>query len=165
MQTQTRVEASAALGCVVAAGTAALVAVGHAAWSAVVACADHSLLPDDDAADAALHAVAAVGGEVGELHEVLVPAWAQAGFVGEVEGADGVAEGGDGRGRVEKLQLGALEEGAETSAGREEVGVVAQDEFFEGGRGELVCSTAVGEALPAYAHGSVNTNEKEEGSS
>lgn len=98
MQTQTRVEPRAALCGVVAARTPPFVAVGHAAWRAVVACADHALLPDDDAADAPLHAVAAVGGEVGELHEVLVPAGAEACFVGEVEGVDGGAQGGDGGG-------------------------------------------------------------------
>lgn len=41
---------------------------------------------DEDAADAAFHAVAAEGGEVGEGHEVVVPGGPEAGGGGEVEG-------------------------------------------------------------------------------
>jgi hypothetical protein len=42
------------------------------------------------------------------------------------------------------------------------MGIVAQDELFEGGRCELILSTAVGEALPSHADGRVDADEQEE---
>lgn len=64
--------------------TAALVAVGHAPRCAIVARADDSLSPDNNASHSPLHAVASQSGQICKLHEVLVPAGSKARLVGEV---------------------------------------------------------------------------------
>lgn len=65
--------------------TSAFVAIRHAPGCPVVSGADDSLLPHDNAAYPALHAVAAECCQVCELHEVLIPAGSEAGLVGEVK--------------------------------------------------------------------------------
>lgn len=90
--------------------TSAVAAVGHAAGRPVVSRANNALLPHNNTADTALHAVAAVGSEVRELHEVLVPGGPEAGVVGEVEGPQRGVQRGLRGGGVEQLELGALEE-------------------------------------------------------
>jgi len=143
--------------------TATLVAVGHAPGRAVVPSADDSLLPDDDAAHSAFHAVASQGCQVCELHEVLVPARPQACLICEVQGPHSVSQGGNGGGGVEQLQLCTLEQRAQPGALGKQVGVIAQDKVFERRRREVVDGAAVLEALPAHADWGVDADEEEEG--
>jgi hypothetical protein len=62
---------------------------------------------DEDAADAAFHAIGALSGERGKRHKVGVPAWAEAGRGDDREGAESCVEGGDRREVVEDVQVGA----------------------------------------------------------
>jgi len=111
MQTETRIERRADLVRSIAPLTAAGIAVDEAARGAIVAGAYHAVLANEDATDASLHAIAAVGTELGELHEVGVPSWAEARFVGEVERAEGTVEVWQAGSGVEEAELGAVEEG------------------------------------------------------
>ena len=77
METEAGVERAG--GGSVAAGTAALVAVGEVARGAVVAGGDDAVVADEDGADAALHAVGAGRSQGGQVHEVSVPGGAEAG--------------------------------------------------------------------------------------
>jgi hypothetical protein len=130
VEAETGGEVGAALGGVVAARTAALVAVGHASRRAVVSRAHDAFFPHYDAANAPLHAIAPMGGQIRQAHEILIPGRSESRFIGEVEGSEGVAEGGDGGSRVEELELSSLEEGAPSRARGEEMCVVAKDEVF-----------------------------------
>jgi hypothetical protein len=96
--------------------TSAVAAVRHAAGRPVVACTYDALLPHNHAAYAALHAVAAVRGQVRQLHEVLVPAWAEARLVREVQRCQRGVEGWHRGGGVQQLELGALEQNLEAGA-------------------------------------------------
>lgn len=84
VEAEARVQASR--GAAVAAGTAALVAVGEVSRGAVVAGGDDAVVADEHGADAAFHAVGAGRGKGGEAHEVLVPGRAEAGGGGQVQG-------------------------------------------------------------------------------
>jgi len=128
MQTQTRRQPHARPSAVITPPAPALIAVPQPPRRAVIPRADDAASPDQHAADAPLHAVAALGGERGEPHEVRVPAGPQAGLVREVERAQGGVEGGEGGGAVEEAELGAVEERGEAGVRRVEVGVVAADE-------------------------------------
>lgn len=91
----------------------ALVAVDQPAGRAVVARGDDDAVGggDEHAADAALHAVGALGGERGEGHEVVVPAGAEAFRVEELEFAEVDVEGGEGVAGVEEADGGGGEVG------------------------------------------------------
>lgn len=176
-------ESDAALGCVVTARaysksafgrfrrgilvllTTTFIAVGHAPWRTIVPRADNSLLLDDNAPNPPLHTIASQSCKVRELHEVLIPARSQPCFVCEVQRPNSLPQRGDGCSRIQQLELGSLEEGTQAGALSEEVVIVAQDELLKCGRGQIVNSTAVLEALPSYADGCVNADEEEEGPS
>ena len=62
--------------------TSSLIAIRHAPWCAIVSSAYDPLLPHNHTADAPLHAIASVSGQVRQLHKVLIPAWSQARLIG-----------------------------------------------------------------------------------
>src|SRR5215469_14620876 len=113
MQTKTGVKGGTRVVRGIAPQAATRVAIGHATRSAVVAGAYDAELAHQYAAHAPLHAVAPVGGQLGQLHEVGVPGWAETGLVREVERPEGFVEEVEGGGRVEKTKLGAGEERGE----------------------------------------------------
>lgn len=86
VQAQTRGQADAAGTGRVAARTAAFVAVGQVARRAVVARRDDARVVHQNTPDAAFHAVAPLGGERGERHEVRVPCGPESDGGREVEG-------------------------------------------------------------------------------
>jgi hypothetical protein len=129
MQTETSVKGSPRVVRGIAPQTASSIAIGQAARSAVVACTYDAELAYQNAAHSPFHTVTAVGGQFGQLHEVGVPGWAEAGLVREVERLEGVMEGGERRGRVEETKLGTVEERCEPGLGSVEVLIVSEDEL------------------------------------
>lgn len=72
-----------------------------------------------------------MGRQVGQLHEVLIPARAEARLVGEVQRCERSVESRFRGRRVKELELGALEENLEAGIRGEQVLVVAEDKVFE----------------------------------
>ena len=128
--------------------TSALVAVDHASGRAIVTGAHDSLVTHNHTADAPLHAIAAVCCQICQQHKVLVPARSEARLICEVERFEGTVQRRLGSGRVEELQLGALEEDLKTNIRRKEVTVVTQDKFFQGRGRVLPRSTSAGYKQP-----------------
>lgn len=117
----------------VAARAAAVGAVGEGPGRAVVAGGDDAALPvDEDAADGALHAVAAPRREGGQGHEVAVPARPEPVVVGQVELAQGRVEVGEGVRGVEEADRRAGHELQGAVDGGVELAVGFGDEGFEG---------------------------------
>ena len=65
--------------------TSAFIAVGQVARGAIVAGTDHSIFPDYDTANPPLHAIASMGSQRRQLHEILVPAGPQSFLFEEVQ--------------------------------------------------------------------------------
>ena len=108
METETGRKVCSGTVSAVTARAASLVAVGEVARGAVVAGADDAEgWADEDGADASFHAVGAERGERGKSHEVHIPGGAEAGGVGQVEGAEGSVEGAQDGGGVDEAEVGA----------------------------------------------------------
>ena len=58
-----------------ASGTATIAAIRYSTRGAVVASGNDAVILDDDSADLSADAVAAAGDNVGNIHEICVPAW------------------------------------------------------------------------------------------
>ena len=139
--------------------TSALVAVGHAAWRAIVSSAYHALLPNYAATNSPLHAVAPQCCQVGQLHEVLVPTWTQAGFVGEIEGAYGSAQRVYRSGAVEKVELCSVGQSTQACVWSKLMVIVLGDKVEDGRRSSIVCRAAIMVPLPPHFDGGIDTDK------
>jgi hypothetical protein len=157
----------------VTARAAALGAVAKASRSAVVARADDAALAaDEDAADAALHAIGALGGQRGQRHEVGVPAGPEPVRVGNVQLAERGVQVGERRRRVEQSDRGARDERLQARLNVVEMLVILRHKGVQGQIGAGAGGGAGGhvrlaggsllEAAPAHRQRRVYRDEQEE---
>lgn len=159
VKTEAGREARASLCSIIATRASALVAVGHAAWRAIVSSAYHALLPNYAATNSPLHAVAPQCCQVGQLHEVLVPTWTQAGFVGEIEGAYGSAQRVYRSGAVEKVELCSVGQSTQACVWSKLMVIVLGDKVEDGRRSSIVCRAAIMVPLPPHFDGGIDTDK------
>ena len=85
--------------------TSASVTVGDVSGSTVVTGADDSVVLDEDATDSSFHAIAPLRSQRCQLHEVLIPAWAQPLRIQKIQVPKGAMQALDGIGAIEQPHL------------------------------------------------------------